>query len=307
LGLWEKEWVKILPDLRAARQLLEKKAVQNGEAKLFRQFSRLLDFMEKNYDRIKPTAARIRALAGTARQDHRQACTMVDNLLADLKNSLMLPLSSLLAIFPKMVRDLSRSLGKEAKAFQADVARVAQVKKVFAGVREEFGRVDILVNNAGVTLGKPALEVTEEEWDRVIDINLKGAFFAAQAAGREMMAQGGGNIVNISSVGALVAEKNTAVYSLSKAGLITLTRNLAREWAGYNIRVNAVAPGYARTPLTEFIMKDEKTYNAILKRVPLRRLCTAEDVARAVLFLVSEASSFITGHVLVVDGGQSTG
>jgi len=205
------------------------------------------------------------------------------------------------------VAALLRSRGHESEAFQVDIQDVGRMDRVMAEIKEKFNRVDILVNNAGVTLGRPALEVTEQEWDRIININLKGAFFAARAAAREMAVRGGGGIVNIASIGALVAEKNTAVYSLSKAGLVAMTRNLAREWAVYNIRVNAVAPGYARTPLTEFVMKDEKFCNALLKKVPLRRFCTAPDVAQAVLFLVSDASSFITGHTLVVDGGQSTG
>ncbi|MHB8919306.1 MAG: SDR family NAD(P)-dependent oxidoreductase, partial [Desulfocucumaceae bacterium] len=194
-----------------------------------------------------------------------------------------------------------QALGSDAAAFELDISKVDQIKAVVEKVIGKFGGVDILINNAGVTLGKPVVEVTEDDWTRIMDVNFKGPFFMAQAAGQEMIKRGGGNIVNISSVNAFIAEINTAVYSASKAGLINLTRSLAREWAKYNVRVNAVAPGYARTPLTEFLMEKEKMVNSLLKRIPLRRLCTAGDVAQAVLYLVSDVSSFVTGQVIVVD------
>lgn len=199
-----------------------------------------------------------------------------------------------------------QDLGKDAAAFELDISKVDQINSMIKKVIERFRSVDILINNAGVTLGKPAVEVTENDWTRVIDINLKGAFFTAQAAGKEMINGGGGNIVNIASVNSFIAEINASVYSLSKAGLVNLTRSLAREWAMYNVRVNAVAPGYARTPLTEFLMEQEKMVSSFLKHIPLRRLCTAGDVAQAALYLVSDASSYVTGQVLVVDGGRTT-
>lgn len=200
-----------------------------------------------------------------------------------------------------------RAAGGEAHPFQVNISSVDQIEKLFAKVKEVYQGVDFLVNNAAITMGKPALEVTEMDWSNVMDINLKGTFFMSQAAGKEMISRGGGNIVNIASISSLVAEKNTVAYSTSKTGVIAITRNLAREWARYNIRVNAVAPGYARTPMTQFLMEQEKIYNSFIKRIPLRRLCTAADVAQAVFFLISEASAFITGHILTVDGGQTTG
>jgi len=186
---------------------------------------------------------------------------------------------------------------------------LAQVKEVERAVMTAFGRsnrIDILVNNAGITLGKPALEVTEAEWDKVMNINLKGAFFLTQLAGKQMIGHGGGKIVNVASVNALVAENNTAVYSVSKSGLVCLTRNLAREWARYGIRVNAIAPSYARTALTEPFLQDEKIYGGILKGIPARRLVTPEEVAAAVLFLLSDEAGIITGVILPLDGGRST-
>lgn len=198
-------------------------------------------------------------------------------------------------------------LGYEAAAFETDVSSVKSLRDSFNKIIDKFGRIDVLVNNAGIALSKPAIEVTEEEWVKILDINLKAAFFASQFAGREMIKNGGGNIVNIASINAIVAENNTAVYSLSKTGLVSLTRSLAREWAKYNIRVNAIAPGYAKTPLTETLLENEEIHQTILKRIPMRRFCTTRDVAQGVSFLVSEASAFITGHVLVLDGGQTTG
>lgn len=198
------------------------------------------------------------------------------------------------------------SLGGKSAALEVDVSDVDRLSTLMDTTTAKHHSLDILVNSTGVTLGKPATEVAELDWENVMDINLKGSFFAAQAAGRVMIRLGGGNIVNIASISAHLAEINTAVYSASKAGVVSLTRSLAREWARHNVRVNAVAPGYARTPMTEALMQDEKVYNSFLRRVPLRRLCTPQDVAQSVLFLASDNSSFITGHVLVLDGGQST-
>jgi 2-deoxy-D-gluconate 3-dehydrogenase len=205
----------------------------------------------------------------------------------------------------QLVENIKRT-GGEAESFEADVSSKNSLEKLLENVLKSFSKVDILVNNAGITLAKAATEVTEEEWKKVLDVNLKSVFFASQIVGKKMIEQGGGNIVNISSVNAIVAENNSVVYSVSKTGIVAVTRNLAREWARYNIRVNAVAPGYAHTPLTNFLIEDEKIYQAFLRRIPMRRLCTPRDVAQGVLFLVSDASSYITGHVLVIDGGQTT-
>lgn len=198
-----------------------------------------------------------------------------------------------------------REAGGQAQAYKVDITSIPEITELMERVKKRFQRIDILVNNAGVTLGKPVEEVTEQDWCRVMDINLKGTFFMAQAAGREMIIHGGGNIVNIASINYKVAEINTAVYSTSKTGIVAITRNLAREWARHNIRVNAVAPGYARTPLTEFVMEQEKILNAFLRQIPLRRLCTPQDVAEAVLYLVSDAAAYVIGHVLSVDGGRT--
>jgi len=199
-----------------------------------------------------------------------------------------------------------RVQGGKAVPVDMDVTQSHRLTAIMEDIADTYDGLHVFVNSSGVTLGKPAVEVDEQDWARVIDINLKGSFFAARAAGRQMIRRGGGSIVNIASTSAVLAEINTAVYAVSKAGVVALTRNLAREWARYNIRVNAVAPGYARTPLTESLMRDEKTYQAFLRRIPLRRLCTPQDVARAVLFLAGGDASFVTGHVLMVDGGQST-
>lgn len=161
------------------------------------------------------------------------------------------------------------SLGAEAAALELDVCSSDRLERVMRDITAQYHGLDILVNSTGVALGKPAVEVTEQNWARVMDINLKGSFFTAQAAGREMIRLGGGSIVNIASISAHLAEINTVVYSVSKAGVVALIRNLAREWAKYNIRVNAVAPGYARPPMTEAFMRDEKIYNSFLRRVPL--------------------------------------
>lgn len=196
-----------------------------------------------------------------------------------------------------------RDLGQKATVVTADVSIVAQLKEVVNKVIQEYERIDILVNNAGTAVTKSALELTEAEWDRVMNLNLKATFFMSQAVGTVMAQQETGSIINIASVLGLVGEPQVIPYCASKGGVIQLTRALAAEWARHGIRVNAVAPGYAKTTMNSAELEDERVLNHILRKIPLRRLADTKEIAQAVVFLASDAASYITGTVFPVDGG----
>ncbi|QCN94505.1 glucose 1-dehydrogenase [Azospirillum argentinense] len=194
--------------------------------------------------------------------------------------------------------------GGQAIAVPLDVTDAASVRN---GVREAagaLGGLDILVNNAGATVAKPALDYAEEEWDRVIDTNLKGAFLTAQETARVMREQGrGGSIVNIASILGLRVAGHVVAYTASKAGLVQMTQALALEWARYGIRVNALAPGYMETDLNrDFLATDAG--QALIRRVPQRRLGRLADLDGPLLLLCSDASAYMTGAVVPVDGGH---
>ena len=188
-------------------------------------------------------------------------------------------------------------------AVELDVRSIPSIEAAVERVRAEWDGLDILVNNAGVNIPQPALEVTEEAWDAVLDTDLKGVFFASQAAGRLMREGGGGRIVNIASQNGLIAYFDRAAYCSAKAGVVNLTRLLALEWAPYQIRVNAVAPTFIETELTQHTLADPARKEDILSRIPLGHLGVPDDVSAAVVFLASDEASLITGHTLVVDGG----
>lgn len=194
-----------------------------------------------------------------------------------------------------------QSLGREAMAFQVDVANFSEVEKMVDAIVERFSRIDILVNNAGITRDKLILRMSEEDWDSVIRINLKGTFNCTKAALKYMSRQRSGKIVNIASVSGMMGNPGQANYSASKAGVIGFTKTIAREFAQRGINVNAIAPGYIQTPMTDVL--PEKVKEELKRLIPMERLGQPEDVAQAVLFLVSEASSYITGQVLNVNGG----
>lgn len=195
-------------------------------------------------------------------------------------------------------------LGRKATPYPGDVSKKAEVDRLVAEAIESFGRMDILVNNAGVVVRKPAEEYTEEDWDRVIDTNLKGVFNFSQAVGRQMIAKGkGGRIVNISSIMGLVALAPRASYVSSKGGIVALTRDLAVEWAKYGITVNSVCPGWVMTEMTEKYFAQEEVHKYLIDRIPLGRFATQADVTNLVLFLSSEQAGYITGASIPVDGG----
>ena len=189
-----------------------------------------------------------------------------------------------------------------AKAYAVDVSDHVAVQKVGAQILEDFGRVDILVNNAGVTRDGLAMRMSIEDWDTVINTNLRGAFNFTQAIIRAMIKQRSGRIINIASVIGLIGNAGQTNYAASKAGLIGLTKSLARELASRNITVNAVAPGFIATDMTEAL--SEELQKNITSKIPLMRVGQPNDVANAVAFLASAEANYITGQVLAVDGGM---
>ena len=196
--------------------------------------------------------------------------------------------------------------GGRATALPLDVLDLGAITACVRDATAVTGRLDLLVNNAGIAIRKRALDVTEEDWDRVLDVNLKGAFFVAQAVGRVMRDQSpqGGAIVNMASIMGLGGYVDRAAYCTSKAGMVNLTRVLAIEWAELGIRVNAVCPTFVDTPLTRPIFAANPAFAAdIDDRTPMRRLASPEEVAAATLYLLSPAASMTTGHALPVDGG----
>ena len=193
------------------------------------------------------------------------------------------------------------SLGQKALAFQADVSKANAVSDMFAAFFQAFPILDILVNNAGITRDGLIMRMKEEDWDLVIDINLKSAFLCCKEASRHMMKARCGKIVNVASVVGIMGNAGQVNYSASKAGLIGLTKSLAKEFATRNIQVNAVAPGFIQTAMTEKLSAVEKEKLAAI--IPSQKLGVPLDVANAVLFLSSPLSDYITGQVLAVDGG----
>ncbi len=196
-----------------------------------------------------------------------------------------------------------RELGRRALAVSTDVAQVSALPAMVDRVVAEFGRIDILVNAAGIQCRKPILEVTEEDWDGVNSVNLKAVYFCSQAVARQMLKQGKGKIVNIASLTSSIGIANVSIYTATKSGVLGLTRVMSKEWSRQGINVNAIAPGYFRTEMTKRLYDDPAMHQWILDRTPMGRWGELEDLKGVGVFLASDASDFITGQLINVDGG----
>ncbi|MEW6333179.1 MAG: glucose 1-dehydrogenase [Thermodesulfobacteriota bacterium] len=195
------------------------------------------------------------------------------------------------------------ALGRRALVVPTDVGKTAEIERMTAAAVERFGRIDILVNNAGMNAPQWAEEVTEEAWDRVMNVNVKGVFFCAQAVGRVMIRQQKGKIINISSQSGSVGLIKRSAYCSSKGAVNQLTRVLALEWGKHHICVNALAPTFVETPMTRPMLEEKTFRDYVMGNILLGRLCKPEDLTGGLIFLASDASDMVTGHILHIDGG----
>jgi NAD(P)-dependent dehydrogenase (short-subunit alcohol dehydrogenase family) len=193
--------------------------------------------------------------------------------------------------------------GVRAETFHVEVTSRQSVREAVAAAVARMGRIDILLNDAGINVRKPALEFTEDEWDRVIDTNLKGYFLVSQAVGEHMLAKGGGKIINVASILSTVGMRNQLAYASSKGGVAQLTRVLAIEWAPHHVNVNAIAPAFFETPLTAGVLKDPENRRLVAERTPMGRWGQPEELQGIAVFLASRASDYVTGQIVHVDGG----
>jgi NAD(P)-dependent dehydrogenase (short-subunit alcohol dehydrogenase family) len=193
--------------------------------------------------------------------------------------------------------------GVRAETFHMDVTSAESVRTAVAAVLEAFGRIDVLVNNAGVNVRKPTLELSEAEWDCVLDTNLKGYFLVAQAVGAHMVARGRGKIINIGSIFGAVGMRDQLAYASSKGGVVQLTRVMAIEWAKHGVNVNSIGPTYFETPLVAALRNDPERFNFINERTPMGRWGQPEELEGTLVYLASRASDFVTGQTVYVDGG----
>ncbi len=198
---------------------------------------------------------------------------------------------------------IASGTGRKVGAFAADVTKIDEVERLANDVEREFGKIDILVNNAGINIRGPIQQLTEADWDAVIDTNLKGPFLCARAIGPRMVSRGWGRVINLGSVLGVIALPGRAPYASSKAGIINLTRVLALEWAGTGVTANAICPGAFATEMNRSLLDDPVKYKEFVAQIPMGRWGELEELTGAVVFLASEASSYVTGTPLFVDGG----
>jgi NAD(P)-dependent dehydrogenase (short-subunit alcohol dehydrogenase family) len=197
--------------------------------------------------------------------------------------------------------------GRKAIGLKVDVSKKQDIEKMVRQTIDKFGKIDILVNNAGILRMGNAENMKQEDWDKVIQVNLTGQFICAQAVGKQMIQQKSGKIINIASIAGLGAYAQALPYSASKAGIILMTKGLAVEWGKHNIQVNAVCPGVFATDMTDDFLKNKQFMDMIKAKVPLGRHATPDELMGTVIYLASSASDYMTGHALVIDGGWTAG